>query len=683
MGGHIVVLPLDPQSAASVLPDPRLDWDDLVKVVWISPNAPTESQLKPFLQVRREVVRQALVGLKRDNPLYKDIHIDHGELNRWDSEFIPERVFKSIVHVPDTSQERAEREGYANRSCYDDGDADEATEDIETPDGIDTNAAFSGSVLQDVNQVLGTSTSAVVARLEETMFPDVPQDNEYRGHTQYKNGSKVKNISTHDDFLTGTFPFLFWNGKGGHKLERRTKVVLLDWIRFYLEFHSRRWSRHPDFIYLAFSVYILQENSLRSYIATQKKHWPRVQEQLSELSKEDFEQAGEECRRDGKVGTPKVISVMSKILSVGWNLPMSSAVRFEMRKRAFSMIIRYGSPALWLTVNPYDLSNPIAYTIAGYGPRSEFGAGFSWSNEFARRCAAITKDPVASAEFFHTIIAAFFETMVMPLEEENGNGIFGPCDAYFGATETNGRGALHIHCLIWLKGSISPSELKERLRSDSSFSERIIAYLERISRTDASRLAKLRKRSEVLTDTPFNTDGDMVQQGRETAYYTNTHEHMPSCYKHSAGQKGCRFSYPRDAVAESHVDSDGVVHLKRSERDKNVNAWNPPTAVALRCNHDVSYLATKLKAHAMIYYITNYATKQQKPFYHSYAITAALMDAQKSRWDALVESTDGEARKRASRSLIMKLFNKLSVLREISGSERAASVLLMLLLTSG
>jgi hypothetical protein len=32
-------------------------------------------------------------------------------------------------------------------------------------------------------------------------------------------------------------------------------------------------------------------------------------------------------------------------------------------------------------------------------------------------------------------------------------GIFGPTDCYYGLVETQNRGTLHMHCLIWLKNA--------------------------------------------------------------------------------------------------------------------------------------------------------------------------------------------------------------------------------------
>lgn len=37
---------------------------------------------------------------------------------------------------------------------------------------------------------------------------------------------------------------------------------------------------------------------------------------------------------------------------------------------------------------------------------------------------------------------------------------------YFGTVETNGRGMLHLHCLVWLRGAYPMSELRQKMCSD-------------------------------------------------------------------------------------------------------------------------------------------------------------------------------------------------------------------------
>jgi hypothetical protein len=58
--GHIVVLPQDPGPLLEILPSAELRLLDKIKMVWFSNTAPTSDDLRPYLEVRKEVVYNAL-----------------------------------------------------------------------------------------------------------------------------------------------------------------------------------------------------------------------------------------------------------------------------------------------------------------------------------------------------------------------------------------------------------------------------------------------------------------------------------------------------------------------------------------------------------------------------------------------------------------------------------------------
>ena len=62
-------------------------------------------------------------------------------------------------------------------------------------------------------------------------------------------------------------------------------------------------------------------------------------------------------------------------------------------------------------------------------------------------------------------------------------GILGPIKAYFGTVESQGRGSLHLHMLIWLDHDMRPADLKENIQDDH-FREKLKAYLEDIIKED-------------------------------------------------------------------------------------------------------------------------------------------------------------------------------------------------------
>jgi hypothetical protein len=74
-----------------------------------------------------------------------------------------------------------------------------------------------------------------------------------------------------------------------------------------------------------------------------------------------------------------------------------------------------------------------------------------------------------------------------------------------------------------------------------------------------------------------------------------------------------------------------------------------------------------------MHYITDYATKNDIPFYHSVALAAAVRDGRANETHAL---TEGElAAARASKSFVLRAANKIGSSRELGAIEIANALL--------
>src|SRR5436853_173871 len=64
---------------------------------------------------------------------------------------------------------------------------------------------------------------------------------------------------------------------------------------------------------------------------------------------------------------------------------------------------------------------------------------------------------------------------------ENHPGLYGNTNAYYGTVEQQGRLTLHMHMLLWLKGVLSPQEIRDRIMDPTSdFQQKIVEYLESV-----------------------------------------------------------------------------------------------------------------------------------------------------------------------------------------------------------
>ena len=108
--GHMIVIPQEPGPLLQILPSPELRLDNLIKVFWLGKYPPTNRDLKPFLQVRKDKILAALRYLVQHNHLYHDLAINYTMIDSWANDFIPPEIADNITCL--TNPDHHEREGY-------------------------------------------------------------------------------------------------------------------------------------------------------------------------------------------------------------------------------------------------------------------------------------------------------------------------------------------------------------------------------------------------------------------------------------------------------------------------------------------------------------------------------------------------------------------------------------------
>ena len=159
---------------------------------------------------------------------------------------------------------------------------------------------------------------------------------------------------------------------------------------------------------------------------------------------------------------------------------------------------------------------------------------------------------------------------------------------------------------------------------------------------------------------------------------TQIHTHSPTCVKYSINRRGnardpCRFKAPWKLVERTHFSEDGVLHIRRNH--DLVNRWNKAMAVGLRHNHDVSFIATQRKTMAIVYYVTNYATKVEDP---SWKRAAAAAEIFRDMGTALPDSqpnSETDALRNKTRQFLMRVANRIFTQRPLSQVDVTASLL--------
>jgi len=85
-----------------------------------------------------------------------------------------------------------------------------------------------------------------------------------------------------------------------------------------------------------------------------------------------------------------------------------------------------------------------------------------------------------AAKFFNIYMKAFIRTLLGhdPHNKNSEGGIFRPVKGYYGCVEAQGRGTLHCHMLVWLKGGLNPDEIKHHVLHNKSFKTQLLNFME-------------------------------------------------------------------------------------------------------------------------------------------------------------------------------------------------------------
>jgi hypothetical protein len=133
-------------------------------------------------------------------------------------------------------------------------------------------------------------------------------------------------------------------------------------------------------------------------------------------------------------------------------------------------------PAIWITINPNDINNPVKMRLSihrlhEHGTAKELLADLQGTYD---RIALSILDPVSAAIFFHREISIFFEKYVRTGQES----VFGKISHYYATVETNDRGSLHLHGLLWLEGNMQlPSLIDDMAKpEEDEYRAQVVRY---------------------------------------------------------------------------------------------------------------------------------------------------------------------------------------------------------------
>jgi hypothetical protein len=433
-------------------------------------------------------------------------------------------------------------------------------------------------------------------------------------------------------------------------------------------------------MYLLYDVIQLRNSSLGNSLLIKRSQWNSVTQDLNSLNVDRLQRATKELAANQVTTDPLVRRLLKNITAIGVRVPGSFFQKLQLRAEIRGLLVREGMPAFWLTINPSDLQNPLVLVLAGV----HYPLNSTQLSSTVRSVTA-TSDPVAVARFFHYTCKAVLDGL---LGSKSGDvGILGDVSNHFGVVESNGRGMLHLHALVWVRGNLAFMQLRDRILTDGHFSNRMIRFLETVIMhklhdadvADPDTAASSIPPSANSPDTDTEFVQKLFQDANSVARTKQLHSkrHTATCFKYRnrpSGDRTCRFGMPHALLHTSRVDEHGIIHLARNHAW--INPWNPAIASCIRSNHDISWIPTVSKSLSLLYYITNYATKDDVSPWQMAAKAALLKQMiDRASSDPTPSTADLRLRQRGMDNFALRCFNSLSQDREISGVQVASSLL--------
>src|SRR6266478_1696126 len=368
----------------------------------------------------------------------------------------------------------------------------------------------------------------------------------------------------------------------------------------------------------------------------------------------------------------------------------STTTKKYMQNEIWSLISYRGAPSWFITFAPADVKHPLCLYFADN--KETFSPELRCPKE---ACRLIANNPVAGARFFHTMVQLFIKHVLGV--GTNHRGIYGDTSAYYGTVEQQGRLTLHLHLLLWIIGSLTPQEIRDRIMDkNSDFQQKMVEYLESvhcgeflsgsmpavgISVKEHSKSSDYKAPTQTMPEAPpkfcspsckgcvkcklkqdwkenfENTVDDLLWRSNVHIHTTDKSGNNTSkCTKN--GQ--CKARFPRPIFDQTLVDPNtGALNGKKGEAW--MNTFTPLLTYLLRCNSDVTSLLSGTAIKAVVAYVSDYITKQSLKTYTVFDVVRSVINKNSEMIGRDLK------RKEKVRKIFTQVVNSLTAKSEIGG----------------
>ena len=639
----------------------------IIGVTFVGPKNLPQKTMPGFLRVNRVRVHDALLWLKRNNPIYENIVISPSRLEELPLDGIPLEISALAKHSDDPVRLAKERDGYVpeNDECdqsfpeLDDDENPSNEDDVDETCFTTDSGMFLLRLLSTLHLICKDATAIPLCSLGvvDVAANDV-KENEVLAHALHnisqtekteawivRQGNKFINEYAHSDangvrtdgaghnpnHLLGSFPCLFPYGFGGFEVDRPTSVSYETHAQWALRYDDKRFRTDLHFMFQVFGV--LQKRRLCAAAALQISRPTFIHHEaaIRSLRSSDFETAAVEEQSHHAFSNPTMQSLRGNINSVRAKVMGTDESRIKIRSLIWGMCVKKNPPSLWLTINPADTQDPIAQVLCG----KDIDLDRFDAIDHQVDAAAVTADPFASAQFFHLVINAVLrellgiQCMGPSHSLQRKKGILGCIEGYIGTVEAQGRGTLHLHMVLWLSGSITSPQMKQCLLSEQ-FREKLRRFISMNIRADLPNVVGAAVLSQpkdpaVAFSRPIdprspNYKRRSCEAEKRIARTVQIHQCGRGCMKLVNGHWVCKRRTPFALADAAWVDENGLWGPKRSYGY--FNNFCPTLLQCLRANHDIKLISNGADTKHISWYITQYVAKKQKQSMNTSALLA-------------------------------------------------------------
>jgi Helitron helicase-like domain at N-terminus len=174
-------------------------------------------------------------------------------------------------------------------------------------------------------------------------------------------------------------------------------------------------------------------------IRANRQGWDKTRRLLKAVTTADIEKAIQDERVHRRITNEGVKTLLKEVGSISMAAPGSDEKKGYALTDLKSSFVYYGTPTIYLTINPADRYSPFALLYAGVtiDPKRFIPEEFSYTE----RVSVLLLNPLAVIEYFHNMVSTVIETVIK-------RGMFGKVVHHYGTIEYQGRGTPHMHMAV-------------------------------------------------------------------------------------------------------------------------------------------------------------------------------------------------------------------------------------------